>query len=47
MKNAGQRLSSRGALLAMGAIFVVFGGLLVLEGRPGWCQYGLGFWSAA
>jgi hypothetical protein len=47
MKNADQKLFSRGSLPAIAGVFAVFGGLLVLEGRPGWCKYGLGFWSAA
>ena len=25
----------------------VFGGLLYLEGRPGWCKYGLTLWTSA
>jgi hypothetical protein len=47
MKNADQRLLSNGTLLAMAGVFLVLGGLLVLEGRPAWCKSGLGFWSAA
>jgi len=31
----------------MAGIGLVFGGLLIAEGRPWWCKYGLGFWSNA
>lgn len=41
------KLFSRATLLAAAALLLVFGGLLVLEGRPAWCKSGLGFWSAA
>jgi hypothetical protein len=47
MQNAAERLYSLGTLLAAVAIFPVFGGLLYLEGRPGWCKYGFGLLSAA
>jgi hypothetical protein len=33
---------------AVSAILVgIFVGLLVLEGRPGWCKFGLAFWTGA
>ncbi len=38
---------SRESVLVVLGLLVVFGGLLVLEGRPAWCKFGLGFWSAA
>jgi Protein of unknown function (DUF2585) len=47
MKNGDQKLLSRGTLLAAAGIFLVFGGLLYLEGRPAWCKYGFGMWSVA
>src|SRR5215212_6576826 len=47
MKSTAERLYSRGTLLATVSIFLVFVGLLYLEGRPAWCKYGLGVWSAA
>jgi hypothetical protein len=47
MKNAAQRLFSGSTLLVAASIFLVFIGLLYLEGRPVWCKYGFGFWSAA
>jgi hypothetical protein len=34
--------------LAIGvAVVLIYGGLVVLEGRPGWCKYGLGLWTGA
>jgi hypothetical protein len=38
---------TRASLLAAIALMVAFWVVLYLEGRPGWCKYGLGFWSAA
>jgi hypothetical protein len=35
------------SLMAVAALFLAFAGFLVLEGRPTWCKFGLGFWSAA
>lgn len=47
MKNAAEKLFSGPTLLTAAGILLVFGGLLYLEGRPAWCKYGLGFWTAA
>jgi hypothetical protein len=47
MQKAAERLYSRGTLLAAAVIFLVFGGLLYLEGRPAWCKDGFGLLSAA
>ena len=47
MKNDDQRMFSGSTLLAAAGVFLIFGGLLYLEGRPAWCKYGLGFWTAA
>jgi hypothetical protein len=47
MKNAGQRLFTGRTLLVAASIFLVFGGLLYLEGRPAWCKDGLALWSPA
>src|SRR5437762_9775079 len=47
MKNASQKLFSGSTLLAAAGICLVFGGLLYLEGRPAWCKYRFGIWSAA
>jgi hypothetical protein len=47
MKKAGQTLFSRWTLLAASGILVVFTGLLYLEGRPAWCKFGFGLWTAA
>lgn len=47
MENGDRRLAS-GRTLACGAgIVAAFGAMLWLEGRPAWCKYGLGLWSAA
>jgi hypothetical protein len=40
-------LFTRRALLITLTLLVVFGLLLSLEGRVGWCKYGLGFWADA
>jgi len=40
-------LLTRRTLLPVMGLFLAFGGLLWLEGRPAWCKFGLGFWSAA
>jgi hypothetical protein len=47
MKNADERLFTKSTLLAAAGIFLLFGGLIWLEGRPAWCKSGLGLWSAA
>src|SRR5678815_3921017 len=47
MKNDAKTLFSARTLLVGAGIVALFGGLLWLEGRPAWCKYGLGFWSAA
>ena len=47
MENEAEKLFSRRAGIAAVALVAVFAGLLWLEGRPGWCKYGFGFWSAA
>jgi uncharacterized protein DUF2585 len=47
MKEAEQKLFSRGSLLLGGSLILVLGGLLYLEGRPAWCKEGFGIWSAA
>jgi hypothetical protein len=47
MKNAAEKLYSRRTMFAMAGIFLVFGFLLYVEGRPAWCKYGLGFWTPA
>jgi hypothetical protein len=38
---------TRNSLIAATLVSLIFGGLLVVEGRPWCCKYGLGFWSAA
>jgi hypothetical protein len=38
---------SRKTLWVTLAILATFLALLISEGRPGWCKYGLGFWAAA
>jgi hypothetical protein len=38
---------TRLSLLAVVGFALGFWGLLYLEGRPGWCKNGIGFWSAA
>jgi hypothetical protein len=40
-------LLNRRSLVATVVLLVAFFGLLVLEGRPGWCKYGVGFWANA
>jgi hypothetical protein len=47
MSDVTKPLFTRYSLAAAVALVLVFAGLLVLENRPGWCKYGLGFWSAA
>lgn len=47
MSNAKQPLFTRHTLLAAFALTLVFLVLLYLEGRPMWCKYGLGLWTAA
>ena len=47
MPEAVQALFTRRTLLVALALVLVFGVVLLLEDRPGWCKYGLGFWSAA
>lgn len=42
-----RNLFSRRALLATVSLAVAFVVLLVLEGRPWWCKYGIGLWSNA
>jgi hypothetical protein len=38
---------TRGSLIVAIGLTLTFWGVLYLEGRPGWCKYGIGFWSAA
>src|SRR3954467_14666151 len=40
-------LCSARPLVAGAGLWLVFGLLLVVEGRPGWCKDGFGLWSAA
>ena len=47
MEGERDRLFSRGSLLAVAGLFLVLGGLLYLEGRPGWCKYGFTIWTGA
>jgi hypothetical protein len=42
-----QPLFKRKSLAAALVLILLFVGLLVLESRPWWCKFGLGFWSAA
>jgi hypothetical protein len=39
-------LTRKTAVVAAAAV-IVFAGVLVLEGRPGWCKYGFAVWSGA
>jgi hypothetical protein len=47
MKMERESLNSRGTVLAVAGLFLVLWGLLYLEGRPAWCKYGFGIWTAA
>jgi len=47
MPEAAQSPFTRRTFLAIVALTLVFGALLYLEDRPGWCKYGFGIWSAA
>jgi hypothetical protein len=47
MQTNSKALYSRGTLVAAIALLMVFGMMLVVEGRPVWCKYGFGLWSAA
>jgi len=47
MRTNRESLYSRGTLVAAIGLLIVFGMLLVVEGRPCWCKYGFGLWSAA
>src|SRR6188508_752089 len=47
MEMGDQRLTSGRTLVVSAAIVAAFGALLRLEGRPGWCKYEFGLWSAA
>jgi hypothetical protein len=47
MKVDGQKLFSRGSLIATASLVLILGGLLDMGGRPAWCKYGIGFWTSA
>jgi len=47
MNDAAQKVFTLRTFLYAVALLLLFGCSLWLEGRPGWCKYGLGFWSAA
>lgn len=46
MSNDSGSLFTRRTGFVVGALVLAFVGLLYLEGRPWWCKYGLGFWTA-
>jgi len=46
MQPGGKALYSRGTLVAAAGLLLASAMLLMLEGRPGWCKYGFGLWSA-
>jgi hypothetical protein len=41
------KLFDRRSLIAAGVLLAIFVALLVIEQRPLWCKYGIGFWSGA
>jgi hypothetical protein len=47
MDDAAQKLFSRRSFFVALAMLMGFGLVLWLEGRPGWCKYGIGFYSPA
>jgi hypothetical protein len=47
MPQSDETLITRRSLLAVLALMLLFGVALHLEGRPAWCQSGLGLWSNA
>lgn len=47
MPAADKSLFTWRSLAAAGVMTSAFAGLLVLEGRPGWCKYGFTLWTAA
>jgi hypothetical protein len=47
MQTNGKTLCSRSTLVAAAGLLLVFGTMLIAEGRPAWCKYGLGLWTAA
>jgi hypothetical protein len=38
---------TRRSIAILVALVVIHWGFLILEGRPAWCKYGLGFWTNA
>ncbi len=44
---ADTKLFDRRSFITTALLLVIFVALLVLEQRPAWCKYGIGFWSAA
>jgi hypothetical protein len=47
MQPHGKAFYSRGTLVAAAGLLLASAMMLMVEGRPGWCKYGLGLWSAA
>jgi hypothetical protein len=47
MPDANQRLFTRRTAIMVIVLFLAFAALLLVQGRPAWCKYGLGLWTGA
>src|SRR5829696_6816203 len=47
MREFRHSLFERRSVVACLVLTAVFIGMLVAEGRPGWCKYGVGLWTGA